>query len=53
MKMGFVQGQDHEISRAALHAQLCPYSPGYVWDMEAKGKGVKGQWSVLEEDMNE
>lgn len=47
-KTDFVQGQDHDISRAALHAQtLASFSQ--LQDRETKGKVVKGQWSALEE----
>lgn len=48
MKRDFVQGMDHEISRAALHAQtLASFSQPQ--DRETKGKVLKRQWSALEE----
>jgi len=48
MKGYFVQGQDHEISRAALQAQTLA-SLSQLQDRETKGKVVKWQWSALEE----
>lgn len=47
MKRDFEQGQDYEISRAALYAQpLASFSQ--LQDRKRKGKVVKGQWSALE-----